>query len=445
MIPRDGIHHILVCICFVFTQHLSLNMLLSPVEQTAVVGEDARAREQLKNDLFNRGEHLQTILEEGHKLKKLPELYKKSGWDNLKAQQVSKIRRAWGELDESHRNRILLLARQRGQLEDNVVTTLSTARKANITVHEKVRIMHLRVFPGAIPIWAEAFTCKPRPLLDAAGSSESAEREIAVNPWARLAEIFNDFDAFQPQNMVCSYRDGQKLLENRNQEKISTVVFDALKSLNPSQSVGVPRDADFIKDAWSLLKKDITVTESLYYRSGNHDGDYQSSRGIHSWVTGFAKDLSTKYAIVIFDQGLLQSLGKVMEAGSGMDTGVLAGTSAAADALQLSTTQLGRAIKDSSAERKARRKRERERKLQLETDDSQSANKPKRAKEDAVTNDFNPERIMALEILVKNPNGAFYKRAEMALAEMAFGKGAFPEEDDDQDESEDEIAMPDLS
>lgn len=443
MIPGDGIHRILVCICCVFTQHLSLSMLLSPVEQTAVVGEDARAREQWKNDLFNRGEHLRTSLEEGHKLKKLPELYKKSGWDNLKAQQVSKIRRAWGEL-ESHRNRILLLARQRGQLEDNVVTTLSTARKANITVHEKVRIMHLRVFPGAIPIWAEAFTCKPLPLLDAAGSSESAEREIAVNPWARLAEIFNDFDAFQPQNMVCSYRDGQKLLENRNQEKISTVVFDA-KSLNPSQSVGVPRDADFIKDAWSLLKKDITVIESMYYRSGNHDGDYQSSRGNHSWVTGFAEDLSTKYAIVIFDQGLLQSLGKVMEAGSGMDTVVLAGMSAAADALQRSKTQLGRAINDSSAERKARRKRERERKLQLETDDSQSANKPKRTKEDAAANDFNPARIMALESLVKNPNGAFYKRAEMALAEMAFGKGAFPEDDDDQDECEDETAMPDLS
>jgi hypothetical protein len=51
-------------------------LLLSPIKQAAVLGDYAKARNQLKQDLFNNGEHLQTILEEGFKLKKLPEVYK---------------------------------------------------------------------------------------------------------------------------------------------------------------------------------------------------------------------------------------------------------------------------------------------------------------------------------------------------------------------------------
>jgi hypothetical protein len=80
------------------------------------------------------------------------------------------------ELEEVQKNRISALARERAKLEDSVAVSLTTQRKANINV----RLMHLRVYPGAMQIWAEAFACKTRPQLDAAGSVESA----------RLAELF---------------------------------------------------------------------------------------------------------------------------------------------------------------------------------------------------------------------------------------------------------------
>lgn len=139
-----------------------------------------------------------------------------------------------------------------------------------------------------------------------------------------------------------------------------------------------------------------------------------------------------------------------MEIGCGMDTGVIGGTSTAADVLQLSTSQLGNPIKASSAERAARRKRERERNLRA-NDQGQEVNASKgskRTKEYSASSasDFNPERLMALGILVKNPNGAFYKRAEAALAKTAFGISTKDINEDEEASSEDEmIAMPDLS
>lgn len=208
-------------------------------------------------------------------------------------------------------------------------------------------------------------------------------------------------------------------MEKRNPAKISATVFDALKSLDPSQQAGTSRD-------------------------------YQSSQGIQSWVAEFARDLHIKYAIIIFDQGLLLSLRKVMEIGCGMDTGVIGGTSTAADVLQLSTSQLGNLIKASSAEGAVRRKSERERNLRA-NDQGQEVNASKgskRTKEDSASSasDFNPERLMALEILVKNPNGAFNKRTEAALAKIAFGISTKDINEDEEASSEDEmIAMPDLS
>lgn len=65
-------------------------------------------------------------------------------------------------------------------------------------------------------------------------------------------------------------------------------------------------------------------------RRNTKKGDYQNKQGIDSWVLEFAADLYTKYAIVVLDQGLLCSLGK--------DTGILPGSSSAAEKLGLSTT-----------------------------------------------------------------------------------------------------------
>jgi hypothetical protein len=53
---------------------------------------------------------------------------------------------------------------------------------------------------------------------------------------------------------------------------------------------------------------------------------------------------------------------------------------------------------------------------------------------------------MALEILIKNPNGEFYKRAEAALAKIAFGISNKEIHEDEESSSENEmIEMPDLS
>lgn len=102
--------------------------MLSSAEELALVGEDFTAREELRVELFKNGEHLQTVLEEGWKLKKFPEVYKKNGWSNLKAAQAAKVRRAWGEMDAQNKERILTMARQRGQLQQSVSSTGATRK-----------------------------------------------------------------------------------------------------------------------------------------------------------------------------------------------------------------------------------------------------------------------------------------------------------------------------
>lgn len=406
--------------------------MLTQEETIAVVGEDALAREELKKEFFSNGEDLQSILEEGYALKKFAEVYKKNGWNNLKAGQVSKIRRAWISIDKAEKDRILALARQRGQVLEAVESSIGISRKAAITANEKVRLIHLRVHPGAALLWADFFGVKTRAELDAAHSNESSERELQVSPANRLAEIFNDFENFRPENLVCKYSDNRKVLENRSPEKISDSAFTILQGLDPNASMGVIRDGDFIKEAWTNLKRELTIVHSRFHRSGNHDGDYQSKNGIHSWVTSFGTDLPTRYAIVVMDQGLLSSLGKTMEIGAGMDTGILPCTSDLAVSLALTTSQLvplgknGQLIKNASAERKQRRYKRRERdngddnpkkKPALRTESSGNDN-------DSTELEFNPERLMALEILFKEKSGQFSGLAERELAKIAFGSNA---------------------
>jgi len=154
------------------------------------------------------------------------------------------------------------------------------------------------------------------------------------------------------------------------------------------------------------IKRELTLVENSFHRSGNHQGDYQSKIGIESWVVDFAGDLFTKYAIIVLEQGLLSSLGKAMEFGTGRDTGVLVGTSAAAEALGLTTNLVaegknGQLIKDSSAERKRRRHQQRE----GENNEGQELSKKRKATHEMLSvtetgftqasEDFNPQRMMA--------------------------------------------------
>jgi hypothetical protein len=132
------------------------------------------------------------------------------------------------------------------------------------------------------------------------------------------------------------------------------------------------------------------------------------------------------------DQGLLSSLGKTMEIGAGMDTGILPGTSDLAVSLALTTSQLvplgknGQLIKNASAERKQRRYKRRERDNGDDNPKKKPALRTESSGNDNDSNEleFNPERLMALEILFKEKSGQFSGLAERELAKIAFGSNA---------------------
>jgi hypothetical protein len=91
--------------------------------------------------------------------------------------------------------------------EDDVVGTAAITTK-----NDRIRLLELRVFPGAIAAWTRALGPLTRQQLDASKSDESEERRHELSPWEDLATIFNDrsdSNPFQPQNRLRKYTDGK--------------------------------------------------------------------------------------------------------------------------------------------------------------------------------------------------------------------------------------------
>ena len=65
-----------------------------------------------------------------------------------------------------------------------------------------VRLLELRSYPGALVHWTQAFGSDARHVVDARHSHESKERDDALDPYQRLADISNSRDGgdFQPYN-----------------------------------------------------------------------------------------------------------------------------------------------------------------------------------------------------------------------------------------------------
>jgi hypothetical protein len=71
------------------------------------------------------------------------------------------------------------------------------------TKDDIVRLIHLFKEPVAQRHWTDLYSVLSRLELDARKSG--GEYAIAANPLAALAEIFNDYDRFQPQNLMLQY------------------------------------------------------------------------------------------------------------------------------------------------------------------------------------------------------------------------------------------------
>jgi hypothetical protein len=94
---------------------------------------------------------------------------------------------------------VLVEARNDCALQDKE----ETAAAVQTTKDDIVRLLHLFKEPRAQRHWTNLYSVLSRPELDARKSGR--EYSESANPLEFLAEIFNDYDTFQPQNLMVEY------------------------------------------------------------------------------------------------------------------------------------------------------------------------------------------------------------------------------------------------
>ena len=132
-----------------------------------------------------------------------------------------------------------------------------------------VRLLHLFKEPRAQRHWTNLYSVLSRPELDARKSGR--EYSESANPLEFLAEIFNDYNSFQPQNLMVQY-----VSQSPNSRPIKKFPYVASSSewaylstftheLDPTNLSrrNILRGADWIKTTWGEVRK--YLHQVLYY------------------------------------------------------------------------------------------------------------------------------------------------------------------------------------
>eukprot|EP01033_Poteriospumella_lacustris_P006522 gene6522-4700_t len=145
-----------------------------------------------------------------------------------------------------------------------------------------------------------------RPELDANHSGGDQ-----VTMWARLAEMFNDYDTYKYTNAVIGG------IDSLGMEQLMLYCDD----INPSSPNRPLRDALWIRTQYRELKTKITVCYSNYKRSGYQDAQNKFDEWV-KFCTPFSNDVVV-YAGALFDVEGMEPLGRALPIDVQRDTGAI--------------------------------------------------------------------------------------------------------------------------
>jgi hypothetical protein len=189
-----------------------------------------------------------------------------------------------------------------------------------------------------------------RAQLDARCSSGPASD--AANPLSCLAELFNNYEEFQPQNLMVAYvhdpgtgTPKQKSLWEPSSDDwvdLSTQTYD-IKPTNMHRQ-NIYRDAGWIKSTWTEVRKYLHQVFVQYNRSGQQSGDmgeWCSPEEQQRWLrAAFWKGGSSNtivryptimiYSIALLEQSDFEAIGRAMPSGAGMDNSIITADTGAA-------------------------------------------------------------------------------------------------------------------
>jgi len=156
------------------------------------------------------------------------------------------------------------------------------------------------------------------------------------HPWPRLAERFNDYAEFTPQNRLLLYNDvnGKPELKTPWAARSSDVQCLAAHcyQLNPTDMSRskIYRDGTWIKENWMHLKSWTTAILADFNRSGQNKGkeladlDWLSAENSQRWIyhaqsSNRRYPTVTAYSYAVFEWNELIAIGRQLEPGVGRD------------------------------------------------------------------------------------------------------------------------------
>jgi hypothetical protein len=258
----------------------------------------------------------------------------------------------WNKMTADQRNRAIAWFRQLpDEMQDDAVTAAIEAQEKQVqeeaatkvitTKDDIARLLHLFKDPGAQRHWTNLYAVLGRAELDARKASEEYSED--ANPLEHLAEMFNDYDTFCPQNVMVQYVAGPGGSPVKKSPYVaSSPEWSYLASftheLDPCNLTrrNIVRGPDWIKSTWSDVRKYLHQMFTQYHRSGQHDPDmdeWMSDKENRRWARAAGwKAPGTNnvvrhqqamiYSIAVMDLCDFESIGRKMPKGTGIDASV---------------------------------------------------------------------------------------------------------------------------
>jgi hypothetical protein len=165
------------------------------------------------------------------------------------------------------------------QQETVAETQSSSARNTQTSKDDIVRLIHLFKEPSVQRHWTNLHGIMKRADLDA--RKAPAAYAEGANPLSYLAEMFNDYEEFTPQNLMVEYSSPGIHLPpvKKNPYQPSATEWSYLATfahdLEPTNHTRkhIIRGEDWIKSTWTDCRKYLHQMFINYNRSGQHDDD----------------------------------------------------------------------------------------------------------------------------------------------------------------------------
>jgi hypothetical protein len=187
----------------------------------------------------------------------------------------------------------------------------------NTTKDNIAWLLHLYKDPMAHRHWSNLYGILSRAELDARKST--GPQAEAANPLSSLAERFNDYEMFQPQNVMVEYVSAGPNMPpvKRQPYQASSAEWSALANhchdIEPTNlsRKNILHGEEWIKETWNDCRKYLHQTFTQYHRSGQHDADMDewcSPKELDRWVRATTWKTPGANSVIRFPSAMVYSI-----------------------------------------------------------------------------------------------------------------------------------------